>query len=517
MGVPFLFAVLKKQYPYCVTMSSSKECDSLFLDWNGGIHVACREVAENPSFEALDQKSLEHHMIERILADLRTVIRGANPKRTLYVAIDGVAPSAKISHQRKRRYKTAKDNTIMQEIRQQYDIPLKKRKWDSNAITPGTRFMMAVCTALKNELHQSSAYKHLRVIFSDAYTAGEGEQKIANFMRASKADDLGVCWIHGLDADFIFLTLLMNHLEVMMWRDDSKKPCYLDIASLRTCLITTFGEGKDADADVIRDIVMLSNLLGNDFLPGLTCLPIFPNGFDILFDCYKRQSRALVDHMGILRIEVFVSILQELNTLESSLIQRRSQRWQSAPCLDAMTFEDSVQNYEKNLPRPLDTVASSHKGWIQRYHALHGMKHFKIPRMIQDYMYGMQWMLDYYTGKPITWKWFYTYNGAPLVFDLLQHVSSFKMVPMDVGRPLPSMVQLMCVLPPQSYDLLPESIRSIMLSPSLQNLCPTTFEELSWCKEKRHETVPLLPPLKIGLMMQSYIEFEKAQQKKTKY
>src|SRR5689334_5340041 len=84
------------------------------------------------------------------------------PRKFLYMAIDGVAPRAKMNQQRSRRFKTAKEAKktalIEAEIRRKLieegkEVPSEdkpgKPKFDSNCITPGTPFMDRVAKYLE--------------------------------------------------------------------------------------------------------------------------------------------------------------------------------------------------------------------------------------------------------------------------------------------------------------------------------------------------------------------------------
>ena len=503
MGVPYLFAMLKKRYPSCVKYVRNSVCDSLFLDWNGGIHIACRNVLEETSSLNISIVDLEKKMIQRIISDLHSTIETASPQKLVYIAIDGVAPSSKISHQRKRRYKTVKDKELMSQLKQQHNICDNIPYWDSNAITPGTNFMMNICHSLKTEFLQSSQYKNIEVVFSSANAHGEGEQKIMKYIRSQSTEKLGHCWIHGLDADFIFLTLLTSHVSVTMWRDDPKQNCFLEIDELRSSLLSDLSSEKEESVDIIKDLVFLSSLLGNDFLPGMISLPIFPNGFETLIQIYKREKNPLVKDENIIDLRVLHSILSTLTLQEEESMKRRVKKWKfSTPPTDINPFVQAVEQYEKNFPR-ID-IFKSNEHWVSSYYKYYNIHHKCVKEVCHDYLSGMKWVLDYYTGNSFSWKWFYKYDTSPLLRDILRHMKTFQFVKMDIGKPVPQDVQLMCVLPPQSQRLLKRNLQNVMKD--AQHLCPTQIDELTWCKDKRHEGIPRLPNLSIGLMIKMYID-----------
>mgnify|MGYP003350347668 CR=1 FL=1 len=55
-------------------------------------------------------------MIKSIINYIEEIITLVNPKELVYLAIDGVAPFAKIKHQRIRRYRSIKEQEIKENI-----------------------------------------------------------------------------------------------------------------------------------------------------------------------------------------------------------------------------------------------------------------------------------------------------------------------------------------------------------------------------------------------------------------
>lgn len=87
------------------------------------------------------------------------LIRIIKPKKLIYMAVDGVAPRAKMNQQRSRRFRAAmeaeekkiKEKELMSEWKSKgLEVPeIKHSSFDTNTITPGTSFMHRLSQALR--------------------------------------------------------------------------------------------------------------------------------------------------------------------------------------------------------------------------------------------------------------------------------------------------------------------------------------------------------------------------------
>ncbi|XP_049446346.1 5'-3' exoribonuclease 2 [Epinephelus fuscoguttatus] len=265
MGVPAFFRWLSRKYAsiivHCVE-EKGKECngvripvdttkpnpnevefDNLYLDMNGIIHP-CTHPEDKPAPKNEDE------MMVAIFEYIDRLFNIVRPRRVLYMAIDGVAPRAKMNQQRSRRFRASKEGVELVEEKQRireeiisrggYLPPEEiKERFDSNCITPGTEFMDNLARCLRyyvaDRISNDPGWKNITVFLSDASVPGEGEHKIMDFIRRQRAQPNHDPNTHhclcGADADLIMLGLATHEPNFTIIREEFKpnkpRPCAL--------------------------------------------------------------------------------------------------------------------------------------------------------------------------------------------------------------------------------------------------------------------------------------------------
>lgn len=112
---------------------------------NGIIHNCSHPNDADASF-----RISEEEIFKNIFHYIEILFRIIQPQQLFYMAVDGVAPRAKINQQRGRRFRAAKEAEVLEaKARAKGQVIPEEARFDSNCITPGTLFMAKLNEQLK--------------------------------------------------------------------------------------------------------------------------------------------------------------------------------------------------------------------------------------------------------------------------------------------------------------------------------------------------------------------------------
>ena len=95
-------------------------------------------IGSHPNDEDAHFRMSEEQIFTSIFAYVDHLFGKVKPKKLFFMAVDGVAPRAKMNQQRSRRFRTAKEAREVREKAERKGEKLPDEKaFDSNCITPG--------------------------------------------------------------------------------------------------------------------------------------------------------------------------------------------------------------------------------------------------------------------------------------------------------------------------------------------------------------------------------------------
>ncbi|QDS69169.1 hypothetical protein FKW77_010549 [Venturia effusa] len=348
MGVPKFFRWMSERYPaisQLIAENRIPEFDNLYLDMNGIIH----NCTHNDS-DSVTHRMSEDQMFIAIFNYIEHLYGKIKPKKLFFMAIDGVAPRAKMNQQRARRFRTALDVEKAREkaIQEGIEMP-KEDAFDSNCITPGTQFMARLTKHLKyfvnKKVSEDVEWQGVEIVLSGHEVPGEGEHKIMEYIRQAKAqpdyDPNRRHCLYGLDADLIMLGLLSHDPHFCLLREEvvfgrskgkSKELEHQNFYLMHLCIVREYLElefqelkepgtlGFSFDMErIIDDFILMAFFVGNDFLPNLPHLHINEGALALMFKVYKDtlpKAKGYINEGGAINMERLALLLDELSQVE---------------------------------------------------------------------------------------------------------------------------------------------------------------------------------------------------------
>lgn len=412
MGIKHFYTWFRSSIPQAILPHDNvTNIDHLLIDMNGIIHEAAQCVYQYGEYEHTRRigKMLvppPSRLYDEIKKRVNIILDICKPKKSIYLAIDGVAPKSKQNQQRQRRFRAAAEH--------------KAGKFESNWITAGTTFMSALSDDL-SDLRWARKRNASIQLSTDGHP-GEGEHKLIHKIRKSDRVDDSFCVV-GLDADLIMLSMLLNKKRMYIYRGYQM----IDVDAARSALPIP-----------VRDFTVLCCLVGNDFLPAIPSLEIKTGALELFFQHY---SEPLVDGNGKIRATALKTLLEKID--ENSLLWRK--------LTDESRYPDDIwDNSNGDIEAYKETFFKGKFGGV-------GPK-----KVTYNYIKTLQWVFYYYSKGIPSWDWYYPHHYSPHLSTMIENIpcniQSFKF---QLGTPSTKEEQLLRVIPPSNGNILPLDIRAL--------------------------------------------------------
>ena len=540
MGVPGFFAWLLKYKNNSIILNKlDLNVNCLYIDANCLFHPKCFEILKLYPNEKNIEK-LEKTMIKNILDYIDILINLTKPQKLIYIAVDGVAPIAKIDQQRKRRYKSYYDNKFRNELMDKYKIP-HNDCWSNVVITPGTKFMEKLDKSIVQFINSHS--EKAKIVYSSYKEEGEGEHKIYKYMKNKFKQSINpnpsnyVHVIYGLDADLIFLSLASNFPKLYLLREAeefgkqhvSVRFNYVDIDQTKETINMIMNDKINLERDqdeiikstetnqnYVNDFIIMCYFLGNDFIPHLPSIDIKKDGMDILLNAYSDMmiytEEKLLDENYNLNLTSLKLFIRSLANIEDDLIKRRLithlKRDDKFRCQSTTNFDIEMFNYEnlKNIEKSdpflyfseLITFEESKFKYYEHYFHINTNQDSIIESLVKSYFEIFLWVIDYYFKGCKNWRVKYEFNHAPFITDINRFFDLVKFTEINEiinenRSPFTINQQLISVIPVTYKRIIPKQLQAYYNNLELIDMLPRKFKLDYLYKSRLYLCEPDLP------------------------
>lgn len=546
MGIPSYFKTILNKYPQSIHKKLKKQIEYFFIDFNSIIYDSVVKI----DFEKHKNKSmtqLENILIKEVINDLQNLIcTYVKPSKMVYIAMDGVAPRAKMIQQRFRRFKGIIETEYKNELKEKYNIPIYKSF--TGMFSPGTKFMIKLSKQIEKAIKAKKFSKHtkkeLKFILSDTSNPGEGEHKYMPVLRSLvSTNSSSNVVVLSPDADVIVLSMLSKKENVFIMRPTKDMGnfaldvnyIYLEVDFISKIFIETLmGDSTKNKERLLYDYIFLTSIEGNDFVIPIKFMKMRIDNMRILTKIYNEvsESEYLVDitESGFsINKSFFMRILQKIADIEQNKFQglmkrihytkknnkpnTKNEEGKSEYEIAISRFEhkpyyDKLNPYYHKYIKEFNKIDFWKNNWKEQYYEYFLQINTKnkkeynyfMKRVCQNYLEGFYFNMEYYISGIPAWRWHYRYRCAPMASDLLEYMKSNPKcldITIDKMTPYTQLQQLFMIIPPQLKSLLPTKYGKLIdnIDSGLVQYFPITFELDVVMGDKFIYSEPLLPEI----------------------
>jgi len=279
-------------------------------------------------------------------------------------------------------------------------------------------------------------------------------------------------------------------------------------------------------------------MVGNDFLPSIPLFNIYDGGLDLMMKYYFTTP-------GYITFKTYDSCKPDRpeTSYQWKTMQKPTTKLNKKPKKSKEPKEAKIQINFKNLngfydhllhvisPQAiqhyktreygfpnilLDVAFKKETSFMDT--SLHYLKaytiHHKINKnLVRSYLEEIKWIFDYYAygGSTIDWNMYYPSQFAPTPIDLINYIKNNHNLKNSNPETnlsnnitqIDPFLQLLCILPPHSSDLLPSPLNKILCE-DLAQFHPKDIQIDYEGKLNEWEGIPILPPLNYEKILKIY-------------
>lgn len=472
MGILGFYGKWIAKYIESAIMNSAPErVSSISIDMNGLIHAAKSKVIPDPV--EIDDRALREKLAKRTREEIESdimytldkmildILNSFSPMECLVMAVDGVAPVAKMQQQKVRRTRAAVDRIF-------------EPTFDSNCITPGTDFMERLDKHISNFIALNRKSLPPTVIYSSHMVNGEGEHKIMEYFRDGKikGDDAHI--VVGLDADLLVLCTMLKKDKMYVCRESSSEIVSID--NIKKYLDDRLGENSDG-------FTILSYFLGNDFLPKPPVFNDMGSSIEFLIDTLSFMKSKMLNEEGEINWDSLVEFIEAIADKEPTFLAESSSIDFKYPSVfiknsitgDTFSYTKYRDLWYNNIFKPKNGKLANKINELTGVNIVPNTDTYpeKKGDMCLAYIRTIYWMWVYYRygHKYVNIDWFYPYYYTPLLKDIKnvcvqissEDINSYTDSCARFGKQndYTCLHQLLAVIPVESENILPDSIRDL--------------------------------------------------------
>ena len=443
-------------------------------------------------------------IINKVKTKLAKFCTTVKPNQVVYIAVDGLAPMAKIAHQALGRSRVRKSTGF-----------------DTTQISPGTEFMDRLTAELSQTVKNGELYRpegrQIDIRFSPHTIPGEGEHKIAKFLNDGNfphSEDNNIV-IVSPDADLVFISLISLRRNIYLMRPDlnfknSKVDMFINIEALKV----------NIPNNRYADMTMLSLFVGNDFLPPCPSLMDVEDTINRIHETIDimvkqnippiieiHENRDFTVKMRSLLIACNALIGNDSDEINRVIFRHfQTGKMRTSDGYGNKVERDVLLNHPfKSITSPdLEALISAKDGGVAEASRIYPMWYIEefdikdkalfdvlveldlVPtengkinnkitqedvRLIaHQYILGMFWVMRYYiTAGNVNELWYYQFSRAPFGKDILDNLEFFTdfnhnitLGKQDSG--LSILHQLCFIIPQSSKSVLPKELEKAIYS-----------------------------------------------------